>query len=901
MEGYLNKLRGLASSAVNAIQSKIGRDYAVDLNVPAVGHSGLWALHQATRRNSGNGATHVTVWVFEKRYFEQGINRQLFTEREQSLVVERLRAEAGQLARLRHPSVLQVVEPLEETRTWLMFVTEQVIASLDDLIGKTDSVRRVTDEEEEFVLDDLEIQKGLLQVSKALGFLHTDARIVHGNLVPPSVLVNAKGDWKLGGFGFAQPSNTTNPTRFEHDYQMPEHTQQDLDYLAPEYVLHGSWSPACDVFSFGCLVAAVYSSEGRSPLDCRNDVGAYQRELTRLLSEPTMQVPEDLLASVTGLLRTDPATRATLREFQGAKYFDDVRVATLRYLENLVEQPDDQKILFLRSLVRILPRFPDRVLRCKILTLLYEQATDRQLLPALMPSILFIVGRLTVREFTVRALPGLKPLLVAVQESSPQAICVVLDHLAVLEEKSPRDVFRSDVMALVYGALVSADPRVQDKTLSAVPAIAKSLDPSDMQEKLLPRVQHVYARASVLSHKVRALICLHGMLRALDKQTIITKVMPMLKRTKTREPAVVMAMLAMYEELGLRHLDKQAVASEVLPVLWGQCVDGRLKAEQFARFMQVIRTLGERVEREHLEYLDKRGSASLSDESKQYIVSDHDDLASIHDEDTSAFESLVLGSSANGSNNGAPSPSSQKRSRQKQQQQTTMKNPLADLDAPPSTGGKDSGWAWDADEPPAAQKPLTPGGSSAMRPTASTAPVDVDFTSATNSITDDDEFGAFGSYVSPTMTPAKPTSPTQNSISARLRTTTPQRFGFGATLGSSAQTTSTSQSFLPPPPPQQRQAASFTKPMVNGQRNMSASQVVQNAANRNNTLPNYNISPPLMTPFVQAASSSSSLMPQRKLNPAEQTRGAANNSKFSASQKHAGGKASDLGDFDPFA
>ncbi|KAJ2399302.1 hypothetical protein GGI23_002733, partial [Coemansia sp. RSA 2559] len=115
MEGYLSKLRGLASSAVNAIQSKIGRDYAVDLSARPVGHSGLWALHQATRRSSSSsssgtsGATQVTVWVFEKqRYFEQGINRQLFTEREQSLVVERLRAEAGQLARLRHPSVLQV-------------------------------------------------------------------------------------------------------------------------------------------------------------------------------------------------------------------------------------------------------------------------------------------------------------------------------------------------------------------------------------------------------------------------------------------------------------------------------------------------------------------------------------------------------------------------------------------------------------------------------------------------------------------------------------------------------------------------------------------------------------------------------------------------------------------------
>ncbi|KAJ2840942.1 Protein kinase domain-containing protein ppk32, partial [Coemansia erecta] len=315
---------------------------------------------------------------------------------------------------------------------------------------------------------------------------------------------------------------------------MPEHTQQDLDYLAPEYVLHGTWSPACDVFAFGCLVAAVY--EGAAPMRCRNDVGAYRREIARL-PDSAVNVPEELMPAVTGLLRSDPHTRATLRDFQGSKYFSDVRVATLRYLETLVEQAEDQKIQFLRSLVRILPKFPDRILRCKILPLLYEHATDPRLLPFIMPSVMFVVDRMTADEFARRAMPGLRPLLAAVHVSAP-ALCVVLDHLAVLEAKAPAAMFRADIMDLVYGALTSADASVQDKALHAVPAIAKKLDPHDLQGKLLPRVQHVYARASVLTHKVRALICLHGMLQSLDKETIIGKVMPMLKRTKTREPAV---------------------------------------------------------------------------------------------------------------------------------------------------------------------------------------------------------------------------------------------------------------------------------------------------------------------------------------------------------------------------
>ncbi|KAI9506464.1 kinase-like domain-containing protein [Coemansia spiralis] len=782
MDGYISKLRGLASSAVNAMQSKIGRDYEVDLST-LVGHSGLWALYKGTRRGTG---LVVTVWVFEKRYFEQGINRQLVSEREQQLIIGRLKAEASQLARLRHPSVLQVVEPMEETRTSLMFVTEQVIASLGDL---SDGHGRFIDNEE-FVLDDLEIQKGLLQITKALQFL-CDAKLVHGNLVPGSVLVNAKGDWKLGGFGFAQHVDGP-PMRvgFEHDYQMPEHTQQDLDFLAPEFVLDGLCSPTCDVFSLGCFAAAVYSN-GRSPLDCRNDVGAYRREIMRLTSLPSL--PDHLTVVVPRLLTRDPAARMSLAEFQASKYFDNILVATLRYLESLVEQPADQKISFMRNLHRILPKYPDRVLKRKVLTLLLDYSSDQELLPFILPNIMFIVDRLSSPEFVSMALARLKPLFSL--GDSPQSTIVLLEHLSLLQKKTPADVFRADVMALVYGALVSSVPEVQDKALHAVPSIAETLQASDLREKLLPRVLHVYARASVLSHKVRALICLHGMLKALDKPTIVEKIMPMLKRTKTREPAVVMAMLAMYEELGLKHLDRQAVATEILPVLWEQCVDGRLKMEQFTRFMQVIRRLGERVEEEHRKYLEGRQRVDMaqSDGRVEAISPLQDDV----EDSDKTFETLVMGKNSAASNGIV----------------SALLNPLASLEA------KASGWEWDAPSAKTNDKRES---------------VEVDFIS--------DDFGDFASF-SPLSATAKPVLSAQKNVTSRLRTLPRNTAQIGATM---------QPPLLPPPPtskPTQPVRSNNSSGLGFGQTNTTSSTKSNNWT----------------------------------------------------SQKHTGGKAADLGDFDPFA
>ena len=128
--------------------------------------------------------------------------------------------------------MLEVVEPVEDTRSALVFVTEPVSGSLRDAIGGSSSGRRRGREDLE--LDEVEIQRGLLQVAQALQFLHESAKLVHGNVTPDAIVRNAKGDWKLGGFGAAaayllQPDGT--PTRWifpEHDARLPDAAQHDM-------------------------------------------------------------------------------------------------------------------------------------------------------------------------------------------------------------------------------------------------------------------------------------------------------------------------------------------------------------------------------------------------------------------------------------------------------------------------------------------------------------------------------------------------------------------------------------------------------------------------------------------------------------------------------------------------
>lgn len=166
----------------------------------------------------------MSIFVFERKSLEStqggGISSRgssTSLKRAHDEIVDRLKKEASSLARLRHPNVLELAEPVEDTRNGgLMFATEPVTASLAGLLGeKTDqerasgvggrSSRYVVEDAEggrrrrELEIDELEIQKGLLQVGKGLEFLHESAGLVHANLTPEAIFVNAKVNFPMPG------------------------------------------------------------------------------------------------------------------------------------------------------------------------------------------------------------------------------------------------------------------------------------------------------------------------------------------------------------------------------------------------------------------------------------------------------------------------------------------------------------------------------------------------------------------------------------------------------------------------------------------------------------------------------------------------------------------------------
>ncbi len=123
-----------------------------------------------------------------------------------------------QLAKIKHPRVLSLQHPLEESRyisikidllyfefylsrDSLAFATESCFASLANCLGFYDNMTQpVPKEFEDYKLYDVEIRYGIVQLCDGLTFLHNEVKLLHRNISPESIIINSNGAWKLSGF-----------------------------------------------------------------------------------------------------------------------------------------------------------------------------------------------------------------------------------------------------------------------------------------------------------------------------------------------------------------------------------------------------------------------------------------------------------------------------------------------------------------------------------------------------------------------------------------------------------------------------------------------------------------------------------------------------------------------------
>lgn len=678
------------SSALKSFSSNIASNYTIAPQPSS--SSGPWKIFAAKRKQTGKSAS---VFVFDKKNLEPpggGLNARSSASslrRVHEEVLERLKKEASSLAKLRHPSILELAEPVEETRNGgLMFATEPVVCSLAGLLQEKDEQERSggrasryvveeadgTRKRRELEIDELEIQKGLLQLGKGLEFLHESAGLVHSNLTPEAVMVNSKGDWKLSGLAFTGPHETSTAATsltpislyevLNHDPRLPRSVQLNLDYTSPDFVLDNSLTPFADMFSLGLLILSLYNSPHTSPISVSGSLSSYKRVFSTSSSIPTQnnhflvpsshplpaKLASDLLPR---LLTRRPAQRLSAKEFQEANYFDNILVSTIRFLDALPAKTPNEKMQFMRGLPRIMPQFPKSVLEKKVLPALLEEMKDKELLAPIMTNMFAMIRAMPTgkRAFTEMVVPKLREVFVtnrsAERDSSKEAgLMVLLEHMQTVADNCSGKEFGEDILPIILICLESTTHGLVDAALKTLPHVLPVLSFTAIKNELFSAIAIVFSKTSSLNIKIRGLdafytLCggtstadavddddLNGLgvpdkkpkpassSSILDKYTVQEKVVPLMRGIKTKEPGVMMAALRVFKQVG-EVADSDFLAMDVLPILWSMSLGPLLNLQQFQAFMGLIKSLSSRIEREQTRKLQELSGSNANAGSTQ--------------------------------------------------------------------------------------------------------------------------------------------------------------------------------------------------------------------------------------------------------------------------------------------
>ncbi|KAI9699011.1 MAG: hypothetical protein M1836_003200 [Candelina mexicana] len=669
------------SSALKSFTSNISANYTLSPN--PVSTSGPWKIFDAKKKNTGKD---VSVFSFDRKSLDPqsgglgGRSGAASIKKAHEEVIERLKKEASSLARLRHPNILELAEPVEETRNGgLMFATEPVTASLAGLLREKEEQERaggiggrtsryVVEEAQgggrrrrEIEIDELEIQKGLLQIGKGLEFLHESAGLVHANLTPEAIYINAKSDWKISGLGFSTPLENSNTATsivpislaevLNYDPRLPRSVQLNLDFTSPDFVLDSNITPAADLFSLGLLIVALYNCPHTSPLQTSSSASNYRRLIDSSSSTPSQSnnylsakpIPKELVSSVLPrLIARRPAQRLTAREFQTSQYFDNILVSTIRWLDSLPAHTPNEKAQFMRGLPRVLGQFPKSILDRKVLPAILEEMKDRELLSLVLLNVFQIIKMMPSgrRAFTEKVIPRLREVFAPTKATTERdtgkeaGLMVVLENIAIVTGNCSGKEFKDDILPIIHTAIESPTHSLVDKSMRCLSAILPVLDFSTIKNELFPVVANVFSKTSSLGIKVRGLeafviLCGGGSdepdttfgddkrskkaagSAALDKYTIQEKVIPLLKAIKTKEPAVMMAALSVFQQVG-KIADSDFLAMDVLPVLWSFSLGPLLNLQQFREYMSLIKSISSKIEEEQTKKLEELSSNSVT-------------------------------------------------------------------------------------------------------------------------------------------------------------------------------------------------------------------------------------------------------------------------------------------------
>lgn len=556
--------------------------YSISSN-PTFVNNKCWSVYSAKHRTTKK---QCSVWEFDKRDCENRLLESgVVTKQNKKLILddiyERLKTFVSNQSKLKHPNFLTVIEPFEDHKNRILFVTEYVKGDLIS-VDKTD-------------LDEITITKGVLQIAQGLKFLHDQLKSVHLNISPSAIVITDKFDWKITGLGFMDTlPNGTAVEKFIDpvDSRLPNFLSIDFRFTSPNLITAHKSDFINDIFSL-CLVI-YYLFQYDSLLKCghSSSISDFERQISKLNNilkdskhASFNKVPEYYHSVLLDTLKRTQESNTdviqlddnvfTIDSFINSSIFNNPLIQMLTKVDEFSTIPVDERIQFLEELKEFIEKFPKTLIFNKLIPMLTTvvdfnmfnkkktlQEEDEQLLVKSTENLILISKKLSQLTFFELVFPFIQKVLASFPFDGYQIVLIqnlpnLQSFMKASRDSSFTETFSKFLIELFQKSCSSDSIILQELILLNIKIFLDFQPYNVITTIIFPSIMTIYSTTTSLKVKNLSInsfiLMINGMgEKDIDDALIIEKLIPLVQSTSQSNYANVkflMNMLKLHENL----------------------------------------------------------------------------------------------------------------------------------------------------------------------------------------------------------------------------------------------------------------------------------------------------------------------------------------------------------------
>ena len=570
------------------------------------GYMKLWKIYHGTHKVRKQ---EVCIFVFEKK----GLDK--YPKSEQSEILLTLKCEAHTLQKFKHPSLLSVVESFVEDKNTLGFVTERFDYSLNSWMTNAKPSK-------------LEIKQMVIELSKTILFLHNDAHVVHNNLNPDVIFIDANNKIKISGLSFSiedppiqggdidisnyRPQSMANINTQNSVLSLP-----DLSFVAPELVLNNKCYYSSDMFSLGLIIYQIlkdHLGDNKTHLFMKlnsNSVNTYKNFMNSfdsyLSSKLKFENDDNFLLSK--LLQRQYNARPRVRDIIDTPWFNDPKLKALNFVMNLESNDQKKNVEFLEKLPKIVGMFEKKIIVKRFLPALLKAIKVETLINPCLPAIFSICESPSFNiDFGREIWPKLKDLF-KLRSLPAAAIYFLISKVQYIGEHISQTEFSQNFLNLICKAMDCNVPKIQLVVSNNMKFIANNTDSLSFKNQIFPRMLQVVSATNSKTLKISMLNNIKELYTKLDQNLINDKLLATLEKVRKADGNndVCMCICDIYLEIS-KIVSLEGIANKILPNLISMLVTSNITKSNFDKIMELIKTYLDQIKKNRYNELINDGS-----------------------------------------------------------------------------------------------------------------------------------------------------------------------------------------------------------------------------------------------------------------------------------------------------